>query len=657
LAADTILLQISTVPSISINAPVTTFCSGDSTTVTATVSGMGNSFLGWEYTQALGQTPSFFSSDTSITVKDSGYYISMAANASGCIARDTLRITLLPKPLGTISTPGNTLCNTGGSITLSGPAGMNLYLWSTGNTGPNNIATVTGIYTLTVEDAAGCLSDPDSIEIKTGPNLGLTRSLNIISSTCSTANANVAFTPYGGIAPYRYTWQDGATSANRSFNTPGQYFVVVSDTNGCANQDTVNIPGSSIVVSDFLLSPDFGNNEGGILLQPSGGTAPYTASWFISGTLALKDSGLSATTGGISYYGYEVEDNAGCIYRGTAALPYATAVYPGDCNHDQLVDMNDLLEIGLHFNKTGPARPNASLTWTPQVAPLWNDTLLNGKDIRHVDTDGNGTISQPDTLAIIQNFGNTHVNQKNGDGPGPKVFLTIPASTYNPGDTMIATINMGTMDTTAVDVYGLTFDLTYDTSLVEQNSVSQSFNTSWLGTKNVDMLTLSQNDAPNGIIYTGIVRNDMATRTGHGKIGELIVVIDDHLAKRTWPLVLDIINVNAIDENGNPLPISGLPTEVTVSTSTTSLTATSKDTGWKLAPNPTSNRVLVEVRQDVSGAVFIVQDATGRLVLTHPLNDQQQLSVALDGLGAGTYFAHVEGKSYLSSTKKLVIVR
>ena len=65
-------------------------------------------------------------------------------------------------------------------------------------------------------------------------------------------------------------------------------------------------------------------------------------------------------------------------------------VFPGDANFNQLCNYTDLLYLGIAYGETGAVRPSASLAWTPQYGPNWNDTLPNGRDLKHADCNGDG---------------------------------------------------------------------------------------------------------------------------------------------------------------------------------------------------------------------------------------------------------------------------
>ncbi len=80
-------------------------------------------------------------------------------------------------------------------------------------------------------------------------------------------------------------------------------------------------------------------------------------------------------------------------------------VWPGDTDASGTVEPNaqDLLPIGTHFGKTGPARTAADpFDWTGQPAAPWPYDAT--PDVAHADASGDGIVDQNDVLAIGLNW-------------------------------------------------------------------------------------------------------------------------------------------------------------------------------------------------------------------------------------------------------------
>ncbi|MEM7372605.1 MAG: T9SS type A sorting domain-containing protein [Bacteroidota bacterium] len=339
----------------------------------------------------------------------------------------------------------------------------------------------------------------------------------------------------------------------------------------------------------------------------------------------------------------------------SSCLP--TSVYPGDANHNQIANHNDLLPIGLYYGHSGPNRPNASLSWTPQAAAGWGDTLLStGVDIKHADCDGNGIINDDDTLAIHQNYLQTHTGYKTSSSTvdGIPLFLDMPSDPLTPGDTLSIPIILGTVDTPAIDMYGLAFSIEYDSSLIKQGKTELVFSQSWLGTKGSDLLTLYRDIDSLQQIDIALVRNDQMDTMGLGQIARIIVVIDDDIFKKEESLILRITNVQAIDVQGQSIDLdvkTGISTIQETDTSTSAISsALSK--ALEVYPNPTEDEVVIRLKHHQIRSI-VIYNAQGQICSDHP-STGNSTRIKLEHLPKGLYVLKVHTESG-EAIRKLMI--
>lgn len=108
--------------------------------------------------------------------------------------------------------------------------------------------------------------------------------------TATTINDGASPTPSGSIdltvngtsSPYTFNWSNGETTEDLNGLIAGDYFVTVTDVNGCS--DTLSVTVSSdlgdIIVTAIPTPVDcYGDNTGAISLNVSGGAPDYTFSW------------------------------------------------------------------------------------------------------------------------------------------------------------------------------------------------------------------------------------------------------------------------------------------------------------------------------------------------------------------------------------------
>jgi hypothetical protein len=569
---DSIQVTVNPFPTLNLG-PDQFFCSGDTVFVPLPQPTFPTQIQVNVYDSSLMQFVPLTNPGPSLWLDSTTTFEVILTDSNSCEARDTLSVTEAPNPaLNAQVTHVSCAGNLDGEVRLTVNGIPNnpsvQYLWSDGSSGTSLVNLGPGIYWVDViEPNLGCMAT-DTFLITEPPPLQVNSSITPMTS-CTQANGSVTLAIMGGTPPYQIFWNGNPVPGPIIPNVnAGQHQLDVVDANTCSFSSQLTIPylpPSPPQIQQIITTPDFGSQDGTAIAVVSGGTPPFLYDWGVLGLGQNNDTiiGLSA---GFDSLG--LVDANGCSDFMTYTIPYATGVYPGDADHSQQVDMNDLLPIGIHFGRTGPPRPNASLQWQPQLAPLWGDTLSNGKDLRHTDTDGDGSISLDDTLAVQLNFGQTHNNQRGGANAGVPLRFSMPTTNLSPGDTLTVPLTLGTVDTPVVNLYGLTFTIRYDTALVDSGTAWLSFANSWLGSKNQNLISMYRDEYVGEKISSGAVRFDSTQLNGFGRIADLIVVIDDHIAKREIPFGLTFGEVYAISLDGEEIPLSPRPAETRISTAT-----------------------------------------------------------------------------------------
>ncbi|MEM6346011.1 MAG: T9SS type A sorting domain-containing protein [Bacteroidota bacterium] len=419
---------------------------------------------------------------------------------------------------------------------------------------------------------------------------------------------------------------------NYTFQTPLPFvgIPITVNANGDSTDAYFNLEADPLLGSDFF--PTFGSP-----LYDAGNPA-YTD---VDGT--TRDIGLSP-------------DSLSCWPP--AAL--ARMVYPGDANFNQVANVWDLLAIGVKYGQTGPIRPGADLSWTGQNAPEWGDTLASGLDIKHVDCNGDGLINADDTLAIVQNYALTHTALKTSASGDVPLYMLMP-TTQNPGDTLTIPIMLGNMDTVANDMYGMAFAMNYDSSLVVPNSVEMRFDVSWLGTDNVDMLSLYYDDFTASKFEAAMVRTDGVEVSGFGQIATVIVVLDDDIAKREIPFSLSWEVADLIHADESPILVNTQDGQSTIETDTASTDPTtsvdpSLANSLELFPNPANEQLSLRINANHPHFAVSLLDMTGRVQLESDLTARQtQLALDVSQLPAGIYVLRLRSAERGIISRKVII--
>lgn len=173
-----------------------------------------------------------------------------------------------------------------------------------------------GTYRAVVADANICLDTLAATTIVDNRTPVSIASLNIDSEKCEEdQSGSIQVSVQGGTPPYRYLWNNGSRSPEINNLSAGFYTVTITDDLRCRLvSDTLEVTpsNSSIIVLDSTLNIDcFGNNNGLIQVDISGGTAPYQTSWEQNGNiLAIDTNTLASLSPGT--YDLRVSDSLNC---------------------------------------------------------------------------------------------------------------------------------------------------------------------------------------------------------------------------------------------------------------------------------------------------------------------------------------------------------
>lgn len=529
------------------------------------------------------------------------------------------------------------------------------YLWSDGSIGPTITVYTAGTYFVWVEDMNGCVATDTLIvteEIVPNTLAGPDVSLCPVSPTYTTG--------FPAIPGYLYEWFETSVPGT-TISTSAEYTLplisgdstsltlVVTSPLGCIATDTVEILVDEIDTVTVNYVPDTVCVGDTVILDIAATTQPgsvQTISFDANATVIQGTAPLIEvvwTQAGAGYVKILIDNACGAI--DTDSIPIYVSddcVWPGDTDTDGIANNLDLLNIGLGYGTTGATRPSASISWTAQPFSPWAATAPGGENYAHSDTDGNGIINDDDTLAIVQNYGLTHLkNEGSEGGPGDPELLVLPMidSAYI-GDTVLLPVVLGTTVLPADSVYGLAFTIQYDETLVDSATAGITFAGSWLGTEGVDLLGIQMDRYADGAIDVALTRTDQMDRNGSGTIANFsIVMIDDLAGKNGLKEVLkfDITNVRVIDAQGELIEVYNQPSELLVTDNTTSL----HDYDFRslvLSPNPSAGQF--SVTMPTSGLYEAeVTDLAGRVVLAQEIRENATLS--LDDQPDGLYLVKI----------------
>jgi hypothetical protein len=135
----------------------------------------------------------------------------------------------------------------GGEAVLDAGTGFSSYLWSTGATGSTISVSQPGSYWVEVANQYGC-SSRDTVEFSNYPlpvvSLGADK--NFCEGTSVMLDAGTGFSTY--------VWSTGENSYYINATQPGDYWVTVTDANGCSDTDTISLAMDPLPVATTVSS-------------------------------------------------------------------------------------------------------------------------------------------------------------------------------------------------------------------------------------------------------------------------------------------------------------------------------------------------------------------------------------------------------------------
>jgi|GEM_PF-5457050 len=415
-------------------------CTGSTLNLTSNFSGL-TSGVSYNWTGPNGFTSNQKNpSITNVTATNAGIYTVTADNGT-VTAKQTQNVTINPIPdLNPVNS--QTLCN--GALTNAVPFSSNTapvtYTWTNNNpsiglasSGTGNIPSfaalnnssqpVTAVITVTpkyIGNGASCEGTPKNFTITVNPSLAI---LSQPVSTRVCANGNTVFSSIVSNAS-SYQWQvntgsgfvdvqDTAPYSGASTSTLNitntvvtangyQYRLIVTGTCGTSiTSDTavlnISALSSNAVVNNASCN---GGANGSIIINPSGGTSPYTFNW--DGGFTTKEiTGLTAGT-----YKVTITDANLCSLTESFTITQPDALTASTSQTDVLCNSGSTGTATV--NVTGGTR-TYSYSWAPYGGTAATATGLRAGNYSCLIKDANGcqitenfTINEPSVLTATQ---------------------------------------------------------------------------------------------------------------------------------------------------------------------------------------------------------------------------------------------------------------
>jgi len=439
-ALDSIQISVLTLPNLSLNTSSSndTYCLN--TVANITVSGANsytwtgpNSYVG------SGNSINIFN----VTEPNEGYYVAEGTDANGCLASDSIFVTIAENPtLAVNPTAADSDCG-GSNGSLTGASGSGTptisYTWTDGSAAViGSTADLNGIaagdYFLTVEDGDGCTADFGPFTVS-NPTTPLAPALSVDNnSPCDDGSSQITITNIDGSATYDWTGPNGFSSSatsvsinNITANEVGNYCVTATVA-GCTS--TITCEAISISPPP-IISIAAANNDSTICLnQDFSLSASGATSYSWSGPNSFNANGATqvvtnVTNAEAGFYVVTGTDGNGCSAEDSIeitilALPILT-LNTGATNN--IYCLNTTADI--------TASGAATYSWNGPNGYSGNGSTVNLVDVTESNegyyfvtgTDGNGCSSIDSIQLIIAESPTTNAPSDTTLCPGESLTL------------------------------------------------------------------------------------------------------------------------------------------------------------------------------------------------------------------------------------------
>lgn len=245
------------------------------------------------------------SADSIVGLGAATYTVTISDNL--CTISKSQTLTMATSPIVSLTKQNPSCGINNGMLTTSVSQGTSPfgYTWNGATSSPNLINLDVGIYKIIVTDVNGC---KDSMTETLTRIPMLTLAMSPEKSKCGNANGNITTAVNGGAPSYIYSWSNGASTANLTNISAGNYTLTLSDNGNCTITQNVIVEDwkKPELYPNSIVLPVCGKPNGSITTTTLFGTHPLRYIWNTGDTTTFLNNIPDNT------YTLIVTDSIGC---------------------------------------------------------------------------------------------------------------------------------------------------------------------------------------------------------------------------------------------------------------------------------------------------------------------------------------------------------
>jgi len=407
--------------------PDTGFCFGKSINIVTKVTDLLPP-LSYSWTSPLGVVVT-----QNISNAQAGAYTLVVTNSAGCSALVNLQVTEWPAPIINLSPDPILFCQgTSTDITATITAGNPPFVstWTGNGLANGNTFTInqSGIISLSVIDSKACTASKSTtassqsgliVDLQTDPDL-----------LCGSGGFDVISSLTGGKSPFIYAWttpSGNQNGANANGDLSGIYSVIVTDSEGCSGQASVNVNNEALLPLDISSQdPSCDQANSGSIVINSSQSIQFPAAVKVNNQAEVTINNLPFNIGNLSAGNYDIvlTDKNGCSTSGSTNLVAPSSISL-DLGPDVTINLGENYFININTDFT-----ISSIIWTPAntISCPANCTIAEAKPTKTTTytaqaTDDNGcVVSDNIKITVIEKTSVfiPNVFSSNADGTNDK---------------------------------------------------------------------------------------------------------------------------------------------------------------------------------------------------------------------------------------------